>query len=155
MKKLAEKTQQTNKIVDALSHLLADTYILYVKTQNFHWNVTGPHFYAYHQLFEEQYKALVEAIDVIAERIRSLGAHAPASLAAFLKLTSLKESDEKLNAQSMLQTLLNNHESIANTISKLFDVIDECGDEVTLDLLVERKTEHDKFAWMLRSSLKE
>jgi starvation-inducible DNA-binding protein len=138
--------------IDGLSLMLADTYVLYLKTQNFHWNVTGPHFSALHAMFEEQYKQLAEAVDVIAERIRALRAPAPASFTQFLKLASLEEADNNLNADQMVKELLSDHEAIAKSISKLFSVMQECGDEVTLDLLIERKNEHDKTAWMLRST---
>jgi starvation-inducible DNA-binding protein len=141
------------KITAGLSQLLVNTYVLYVKTQNFHWNVTGPHFYTYHELFEEQYKQLGEAIDSIAERIRSLQDVAPGSMAEFLKSASLEESTDHKNAKSMLQELLANHELIGNEIVNLFEIAKTGDDEATLDLLIERKTEHDKMAWMLHSSL--
>ena len=144
---------ESKKIVNGLSHLLANTYVLYVKTQNFHWNVTGSHFYSYHKMFEEQYTQLSDAVDKIAERIRSLEALAPASLSAFLKLASLKESDNPLDSNSMLKELLSSHEMIAENILDIMEIAKECNDEVTLDLLIERKSEHDKTAWMLRSSL--
>lgn len=140
-------------VVDGLSHLLADTYLLYLKTQNFHWNVVGPQFYALHKLFEEQYRALADAIDVIAERIRALRFQPPASFNQFLKLTSLKEATGHPNAEEMIQNLLSDHEAISKVIVGLFSVAENCGDEVTLDLIIQRKEEHDKFAWMLRSTL--
>jgi starvation-inducible DNA-binding protein len=143
----------TTKITAGLSQLLANTYVLYVKTQNFHWNVTGPHFYTYHELFEAQYKQLGEAIDIIAERIRSLHDVAPGSMAELLKSAALQESTGHKNAKSMLQELLANHELIGNEIVSLFEIAKAGDDEVTLDLLIERKAEHDKMAWMLHSSL--
>ena len=142
---------ESKAMTNGLANLLADTYVLYVKTQNFHWNVTGPHFYSHHKMFEEQYTQLSDAIDKIAERIRSLQALAPASLSEFLKLTSLKESDNTLEANSMVKELLCSHELISKNILNLFDIAKECNDEVTLDLLIERKSEHDKIAWILRS----
>lgn len=145
--------QASKKMAEGLSHLLANTYVLYVKTQNFHWNVRGSHFYAYHKMFDEQYNELATAVDKIAERIRSLQAFAPASLSAFLKLTVLKESDELLDANAMIKELLLSHELVIKTILELFEIAKECNDEVSLDLLIERKSEHDKTAWMLRSSL--
>jgi starvation-inducible DNA-binding protein len=150
MKNAAKKPTQ---ITDGLAVLLANTYIVYVKTQNFHWNVTGLHFYAYHKMFEEQYQQLAAATDEIAERIRSLQTFAPGSLAAFLKLTTIKESSNDLNANAMLQELLSNHEAIIKQILDLIEIIKDLNDEVTLDLLIERKAEHDKISWMLRSHL--
>ena len=98
-----------NNIVTALSQHLADTYILYLKTQNFHWNVTGPHFHSLHEMFEEQYEALAEAIDVLAERIRALGQVAPGSFAQFQKLSTLKEAAGVPSANDMLKQLLSYH----------------------------------------------
>ncbi|TAK75645.1 MAG: DNA starvation/stationary phase protection protein [Gammaproteobacteria bacterium] len=141
----------TNKVVDGLSHLLADTYVLYVKTQNFHWNIRGPHFFDYHKMLEAQYEALAEATDVLAERIRALQALAPASMGQFLKLTSLKEAGNDLKAEVMIKLLLADHEAVGKMIEGLFLVVEKSGDEVTMDLLIQRKTEHDKMAWMLRS----
>ena len=144
---------ESQAMTNGLSGLLADTYVLYVKTQNFHWNVTGSHFYSHHKMFEEQYTQLSDAIDKIAERIRSLQAFAPASLSAFLKLTSLKESDHSLEAHSMVKELLCSHEQISKNIINLFEVAKKFNDEVTLDLLIERKSDHDKIIWILRSTL--
>ena len=144
--------QSIKPLIDGLSYLLADTYVLYVKTQNFHWHIEGPYFYAYHHMFEEQYEALAKASDMIAERIRALDHQAPASLSAFLKLTSLKETDARLDAKQMIKTLLKDHETIANRLSKLLTIAQHCDDEVTLDLFIERKAEHEKIAWMLRST---
>lgn len=151
--KKVKKKNTSSPVVDALITLLADTYVLYTKTQNFHWNVTGPNFFAYHQAFENQYEQLSDAIDVLAERIRALGEKTPASLAQFLKITSLNEADDNLNANDMLQALLLDHELLAFNIENAFEIMDESGDEVTMDILIERKTEHDKTAWMLRSAL--
>lgn len=146
-----EKSKQN--VIDGLSQLLADTYLLYVKTQNFHWNVTGRDFYSLHKLFEEQYEQLSEATDLLAERIRALKAKAPGSLAEFLKLASLNESGNDLDAVSQVKQLLSDHETLAANIEKLFAIAEADGDEVTLDMLIERKTEHDKTAWMLRSTI--
>lgn len=147
-----EKTEITT-LVDGLSHLLADTYMLYLKTQQFHWNVIGPNFYSLHKMFEEQYLALAEAADTIAERIRALRAPAPASYSSFLKLTSIEEANDNMDAHDMLQELLNGHELIAKQLSRLFLLAQADHDEVTLDMLITRKSYHDKTAWMLRSSL--
>jgi starvation-inducible DNA-binding protein len=140
-------------VIIGLSQLLANTYILYTKTQNFHWNVLGPHFHSYHKMFESQYQELADATDIIAERIRALNAPAPGSLTQFLKLAELKEEHNHLNANAMVRSLLKDHEWIAKKIAHLFAVAEAAEDEVTLDMLIVRKTEHDKTAWMLRSTL--
>jgi len=145
--------KKSTQLIDGLAHLLADTYMIYLKTQNFHWNVEGPNFHSYHKMFEEQYQQLAEATDVLAERMRALKVPAPASFSKFLQLTSLEEAGQHLSAQEMVRTLLHDHEIIAKEINGLFAVAEECGDEVTMDLFIQRKTEHDKTAWMLRSIL--
>lgn len=152
-----DKNKSAQNVIAALSELLADTYLVYVKTQNFHWNVTGPHFYALHKLFEEEYEALAEATDILAERIRALKAHTPASFAEFQKLTTLQESagaKGEIKYEKMIEALMKDHEKIGHNIEKYFSVAEKNGDEVTLDLFIQRKTEHDKFAWMLRSTLR-
>ncbi len=141
------------RLIEGLRHLLADTYLLYLKTQNFHWNVKGINFFALHQLFETQYNQLSDAVDVIAERIRALHASAPGSFAEFLKLASLHEASNETSANEMLSSLLKDHESMAAALAKLCAIASELGDEVTLDILIQRETEHDKTAWMLQSSL--
>tara|TARA_R110000868_G_scaffold60378_1_gene184532 strand:- start:524 stop:970 length:447 start_codon:yes stop_codon:yes gene_type:complete len=145
--------KQSPLVADGLSHLLADTYLLYLKTQNFHWNVTGSHFTSLHHLFEEQYVQLTEAADLLAERIRALQAIAPGSFAEFLELTSLKEASGEYTANDMVASLLKDHEAISSSIERLLKSIENEGDEVTTDMLIQRKTEHDKTAWMLRSAL--
>lgn len=140
-------------VADGLAHLLADTYVLYLKTQNFHWNVRGPHFAEYHKLFEAQYEQLATATDLIAERLRALNVLAPASFSQFLMLTSLKEADGNKSAEAMIQELLHDHELMGAQFGKLFEWAQKEKDEVTLDLFIQRKTEHDKIAWMLRSLL--
>lgn len=150
---LQEKTITSTKLIDGLAHLLADTYVLYLKTQNFHWNVTGENFHSYHKMFEQQYQELAEAVDVIAERMRSLNAWAPASFKEFLALTSLQESSKNVDCHAMLNILLKDHEYMSVNLIKLFKLAQDVGDEVTLDMFIERKTHHDKTAWMLRSSV--
>lgn len=147
--------KKSNKLIAGLGQLLADTYLLYLKTQNFHWNVGGPHFYSLHKMFEGQYQELAEATDVIAERIRALNAPAPASLSAYLKLTSLKDADSDATDAEMVAELLSDHEKVAANLERLFATAEDAGDEVTLDMLITRKTEHDKTAWMLRSTLEQ
>lgn len=152
MKKAAKRPAN---LVDGLSKLLADTYLLYLKTQNFHWNIGGPHFYSMHKLFETQYESLGEATDTIAERIRALNAPAPGSFSAFLKLTSLKEADAEATDAEMVTILLCDHEAMGTNLNRLFAVAEAAGDEVTLDMLITRKAQHDKDAWMLRSILEQ
>lgn len=144
---------ERDSVVELLNHILADTYLLYLKTQNFHWNVTGPLFPQLHTLFESQYTALSEAVDTLAERIRALGSHAPGSFSSFLALTTLEEAKDVPNAESMLAQLLDDHESIVRGMRAGFDLLDDAGDEVTLDLFIQRMADHEKTAWMLRSAL--
>lgn len=139
-------------ITDGLAKLLADTYTLYLKTQNFHWHVTGPHFHSLHKMFEEEYNQLAAAVDEIAERIRALNARAPASFTEFLKLSSVKEETSSPNASDMVKGLLHDHEIVVAHIEKLFPLAQDAKDEATMDLLIKRSDEHQKIAWMLRSS---
>jgi starvation-inducible DNA-binding protein len=141
------------KIAEGLSKLLADSYTLYLKTHNFHWNVTGPHFNSLHQLFEEHYTELATAVDDIAERIRALDFVAPGSYSQFSKLTSIKESIDVPNWQDMIHQLIEAHETVVKTARSLLNIVDEAGDEVTQGLLGERMSIHEKTAWMLRSLL--
>lgn len=134
-----------------LSQLLADTYLLYVKTQHFHWNVTGSQFQPLHDMFQKQYEALADATDLIAERIRALGATAPGSLQQFLQLATLKETPQVPTSQQMLQILLEDHETLTKTIRSAFPLVEEPEDQASLDLLIIRIQEHEKTAWMLRS----
>jgi len=149
------KDQDREKIAQGLARILADTYVLTAKTQGFHWNVKGTHFYPLHKMFEEQYDALHEALDPLAERVRALGYTAPGSLQHMLKLTSLKEQDKVISAHNMLTELLEGHESLCKSIRSTIDAMDGTGDEVTSDLLTERLDEHEKTAWMLRATLEE
>lgn len=141
------------KVGEALTHLLADTYLVYLKTQNFHWNVRGPNFYSLHKFFEEQYVELAEAVDTIAERIRALHMVAPASFAQYLKLTSLDEEATLPSAENMLKQLLNDHQIISRHLSRLFEQAEQAGDEATVDLISERMRAHEETTWMLRSTL--
>jgi starvation-inducible DNA-binding protein len=134
-----------------LSRLLADSYLLYLKTQNYHWNVTGLMFRPLHTLFEEQYKEQAAAIDQIAERIRALGEFAPGSFASFSKMTSIKEENGVPDAEEMIVSLVQGNEAVVTTARELIALTDECEDDVTADLLVERMQVHEKNAWMLRS----
>lgn len=139
------------KISDTLRLVLADTYVLYVKTQNFHWNLIDPRFYPLHKMLEEQYEKLAEAVDQVAERIRALGAISPGSLKEFLNLTSLKESDGILSGDSMLKDLLKDHETVIKALRKGIHEANSLGDDGTGDLLIELIRDHEKTAWILRS----
>ncbi|MCG8435767.1 MAG: DNA starvation/stationary phase protection protein [Gammaproteobacteria bacterium] len=142
-------------IASGLSVLLADTYTLYLKTHNFHWNVTGPMFTALHALFEEQYTELADAVDVIAERIRALGFKAPGSYREFAALTTIKEAvgNDALPAEAMISELVKSQEAVIRTARSLAPLAEVAGDEVSLDLLTQRLEIHEKAAWMLRSLL--
>src|SRR3954469_24565299 len=143
-------------IADGLSHLLADTYTLYLTTHNFHWNVTGPMFNTLHVMFMGQYTELWNAVDPVAERIRSLGHHAPGWYAQFGALSSLPDAPETPpKALEMVRVLVAGHEAVARTARKLFPLADQAGDEPTADLLTQRLTVHEQTAWMLRSLLEE
>ena len=149
----SSKTNHSQKIADELGHLLADTYLLTLKTQNFHWNVTGPMFQSLHLLFESQYNELAAANDMIAERIRALKAQAPASFCHFLKLTSLKEENGVPDWKEMITQLVKDHETIVQHTYTILEKAQEAKDEGTMDMLIERIREHEKTAWMLRSHL--
>lgn len=137
---------------EGLKVLLANTYTLYLKTQNYHWNVKGPTFIMLHEFFEEQYKALGEAADTIAERIRALGSRAPGSYAEFSKLKTLTEAKpEETNAHAMLDDLIKDHTEMKHMIPMLLEQARSEGDEVTQDLLIERLEYHEKILWMLRA----
>ena len=143
-------------IVGGLSHLLADTYTLYLTTHNFHWNVTGPMFNTLHQMFMVQYTELWNAVDPVAERIRSLGFPAPGSYAQFSALASIADAPATPpKALEMVRILVVGHEAVARTARGIFPVADKAGDEPTADLLTQRLTVHEQTAWMLRSLLEE
>ncbi len=145
-------TNHQTLMTEGLSKLLADTYTVYLKTQNFHWNVTGPLFHSLHRMFEEEYIELASAVDEIAERIRALGAIAPASFAEFSKLTSIKEETSTPSAADMVKKLLADHETVIMHLQTLMPIAQKLNDEATLDLLINRTEVHQKTAWMLRSS---
>jgi starvation-inducible DNA-binding protein len=142
-------------IAGGLGHLLADTYTLYLKTHNFHWNVTGPMFQTLHLMFETQYNELWLATDLIAERIRSLGYPAPGTYAQFGKLSSIKEPDGVPKAREMIKQLVSGHEAVTKTARAMFPLADKAGDEATADLLTQRIQLHEKTAWMLRALLED
>jgi len=139
--------------VEALSRLLADSYTLYLKTHNFHWNVTGPMFTTLHTLFETQYTELALAVDEIAERIRAVGAPAPGSYSAFAALTQIKEAGESVSAVQMVEQLAADQDAVARAAKNVFEAAQAAGDEVSADLAIQRSQVHEKNAWMLRSHL--
>jgi starvation-inducible DNA-binding protein len=141
------------QISDGLARLLADTYTLYLKTHNYHWNVTGPMFQTLHLMFEQQYNELALAVDLIAERIRALGFPAPGSYAAFSKLTAIQEEEHTPAAEQMIRQLLTGQETVIRTARSLFPLVEEVNDQPTADLLTQRMQIHEKTAWMLRSLL--
>jgi starvation-inducible DNA-binding protein len=141
------------EIADGLARVLADTYTLYLKTHNYHWNVVGPMFNTLHLMFETQYNELALAVDEIAERIRALGEPAPGSYAEFSELSTVTEDTEKPEALEMVRRLVEGHESVARTARSVFPAAEKAGDEPTADLLTQRLQVHEKTAWMLRSML--
>jgi starvation-inducible DNA-binding protein len=145
--------QDRRTIVDGLSRLLADTYTLYLKTHNFHWNVTGPMFQTLHLMFETQYTELAAAVDLIAERIRALGSFAPGTYSDFARLSSVKEPDGVPSAQDMIRQLVQDQEAVVRTARSIFNAVEKASDEPTADLLTQRMQVHEKTAWMLRSLL--
>ena len=142
------------KIAQGLSRVLADTYTLYLKTHNFHWNVEGPMFNTLHLMFMEEYTELWNALDLIAERIRALGFPAPATYREFSKLSSIEETEGVPQAMDMVRLLVTGHEAVARTVREAFPAAEKAGDESTCDLYTQRLNIHEKAAWMLRSLLK-
>lgn len=141
------------ELTNGLAILLANTYTLYLKTQNYHWHVTGPHFHSLHIMFEGEYNALALTVDEIAERLRSMGQNAPATFAEFLKLATVKEEMGTPIANDMVKKLLHDHEIIIKQIADLLPLAQAVKDEATFDLLIKRTEAHEKTAWMLRSSI--
>ena len=146
---ISEKDRKA--VCKGLNKLLADSYLLYLKTQNYHWNVTGQMFQSLHTLFEEQYLEQAAAIDVVAERIRALGEYAPGSFAAFSKVSSIKEETAIPSTDEMIHNLVQGNEAVVTTAREIVALADECEDDVTTDLMIERMQIHEKNAWMLRS----
>lgn len=143
------------ELAGELSRLLADSYTLYLKTHNFHWNVTGPMFQTLHAMFEAHYTELAMAVDVIAERIRALGIKAPGSYAAFGRLSTVPDTDGAPKALEMVKLLVEAHETVIRTARQVVHVAEEAGDQATADLGTQRLQLHEKTAWMLRSLLEE
>lgn len=146
------KAADRTAISEGLSQLLADTYTLYVMTQGFHWNVTGPNFHSLHEMFEEQYIQLRDAADIVAERIRGLGGRAPGSFAEFLELGSVEDNQQPADAMGMVAQLAKSHETIARTARPLVEIAEEASDVATADLVTARIGEHEHVAWMLRAT---
>jgi starvation-inducible DNA-binding protein len=146
-------TEDRAKIAEGLSRLLADSYTLYLKTHNFHWNVTGPMFNTLHLMFEQQYTELALAVDLIAERIRALGYPAPGSYAEFARLSSIKDAQGVPKAEEMIRELVAGQEAVVRTARAVFPAVDKASDEPSADLLTQRMQVHEKNAWMLRSLL--
>jgi len=142
------------KVIDVLSDIIADQYVLYTKTRNYHWNVTGEDFSQYHKLFEEQYSAIDEDIDDVAERIRALGGKTLATLSEFLKSATLKEHPGKYPpSKTMIANLLADHETIIRNLRKAIEICDDVDDDGTEDFLTQLMEKHEKTAWMLRATL--
>ncbi len=140
-------------VANELKKLLADSYVLYLKTQNYHWNVTGVNFKSLHDLFQLQYEDLTLAVDEIAERIRTLGEIAPGSFKSFLELTSLEEANDNITAEQMVKDLSSDQEKILNTLKTALKAAQNAEDEATIGILVDRITIHEKNKWMLDSSI--
>ena len=147
--------EDRSRIADGLSRLLADSYTLYLKTHNYHWNVTGPQFNTLHLMYEGQYTELAAAVDEIAERIRALGIKAPGSYREFSTLTAIEEGTGQESAEEMTRQLAIGQETIVRTAREIFPATDAANDEPTADLLTQRMQIHEKNAWMLRSMLAE
>lgn len=145
----AERTEVSRE----LTKVLADSFAVYMKTHGYHWNVRGPEFFTLHTLLEQQYRDMWEALDEIAERIRALGEFAPQGYATFANLSSIKDGEPDKDATSMLKELMKDHETLIATCRKAIEAADEDGDDVTVDLLTQRLASHEKFTWMLRSTL--
>lgn len=150
---LGIKPAQRKAIAEGLANVLADTYTLYLKTHNFHWNVTGPMFQTLHLMFEQQYNELALAVALVAERTRALGHPAPGSYAQFSKLSTISEATDVPKADDMIHQLVDGQEALVRTLRNVFPTAEKASDQVTIDLLTQRMQVHEKTAWMLRSLL--
>ena len=146
-------SKKSKKVVDALNKLLADTYTLYLKTQNYHWNVTGPNFNSLHLLFEAQYQDAALTADLIAERIRKLDARAPGSFKEFLKITDIKEAEGEPKSMEMVKNLMKDQETLNASAEAVLKAAEEAGDEPTVDMVIQRQAAHQKNHWMLKAHL--
>lgn len=147
------RVEDARQLAQGLARALGETYVLYVKTQGFHWNVVGPLFFGLHKLTEEQYEDLAEAADKLAERIRALGFPAPNSFREFVRLSAVAEADGNPPVREMIAQLIKDHETIARTFRETVELANDSGDVVTADLLTERIYAHDKAAWMFRATI--
>ena len=147
--------QDRINVAEGLKKLLADSYTLYLQTHNFHWNVTGPQFRELHLMFEEQYTELADAVDVIAERIRTLGVAAPGTYKAFATLSSIEEVEGVPASEKMLEILTQGHEKVVKTARLVLKTAQDAGDESTTSLVSDRMRVHEKAAWMLRATLRQ
>lgn len=145
--------ESRQEIANGVSRLLADSYTLYLMTHNFHWNVTGPFFRDLHLMFEEQYTELATAVDVIAERIRTLGVPAPGTYAEFSRLSSIDEISGVPKAEEMVRHLVAANEAVVRTAREILPIAQDANDESTASLIADRMVIHEKTAWMLRSFL--
>lgn len=149
-----EMTEKAKKAcAKALSKVLADTYVLYLKTHGFHWNVEGPKFRSLHEMFEEQYRGIWDSIDEIAERIRALGHYAPGTWSQFEALASIKENEDVPAADDMLKELISDREAVARTVRSALVTAQESADEASAGLLADLLTDHEKQIWMMKSML--
>ena len=146
--------QDRTAIADGLKKLLADSYTLYLQTHNFHWNVTGPQFRELHLMFEEHYVELADAVDVIAERIRTLGFNAPGTYKTFAALSSIEEVEGVPEAEEMVKLLTQGHEKVVKTARAVLKIAQDASDESTASLVSDRMRVHEKTAWMLRATLR-
>jgi starvation-inducible DNA-binding protein len=149
----AAKASGEQAVIEALERLLADSYTVYLKTHNYHWNVTGPMFNTLHMLFQTEYTELALAVDLIAERIRSLGARAPGSYSEFARLSQIKEATGQRSARQMIQDLVADQAALVASARRLVEAADAAGDQASADLGIRRIDVHEKNAWMLRSHL--
>ena len=150
---LGLKPKALAKVAQGLAGVMADTYLLYLKTQNFHWNVTGPMFGELHALFEQQYGNLAMAADELAERIRAIGEFAPASFPQFRKLSKISDEEHVLAAEQMIEMAAADNEHVVRRMREVYEITDDAGDVETGDILIRRMQYHAKQAWMLRSYL--
>jgi starvation-inducible DNA-binding protein len=142
------------KVAGGLAKVLSDTYVIYLKTHGFHWNVEGPNFRELHFMLEEQYTALWNALDVLAERIRALGHYSPGSNSDMVKMSKLSEEKGVPTAEQMLLKLIEDHDTVCNTLNEVHEIADKANDSATTSMLENRLDEHQKFAWMLRAQAK-
>ena len=144
---------RSKAVTDALTKVLADTYTIYLKTHNFHWNVTGPNFHSLHTMFEAQYTDMALAVDEIAERIRALGEYAPGSFREYAELSSIKDSEGRPSANEMVAALSADNDELVASMREGIQAAEETGDQPTADMLIARTQIHQKYIWMLRSML--